>query len=226
MKKYRNLNTKKATASTRKAVSKHRDLNPLQATASSQKAMKKYRNLNKKKAKSSTKKAVEKYRVSNPETNRIRNRVAVSRHYLKNTLRSRALSRTSTARSYMNQLRRYRKKSLLTSKASHKRRAKAFNRRRKLKHQLAEPTQQVMHSLTTSLQDTFVKSKVLTNCILESLKSIPNWNASQNNKARKHAACKLAASHLVRISLNARRKAVAGLLGVKRDVMDAPLTCN
>ena len=85
-----------------------------------------------------------------------------------------------------------------------------------------------MHSLTTRLQDTFVKSKVLTNnyyCNLESLRSIPNWNASQNNKARKHAACKLAASHLVRISLNARRKAVAGLLGVKRDVMDAPLTC-
>ncbi len=82
-----------------------------------------------------------------------------------------------------------------------------------------------MHSLTTRLQDVFVQSEELTDCILEGLRKIPNWNSSPNNVALEHAACKLAASHLVRISLDTRRKAVADLLGVKRDVMDAPLTC-
>ncbi len=44
--------------------------------------------------------------------------------------------------------------------------------------------------------------------------------------AHKHTACKLAASHLVRISLDERRKAVAHLLAVKIDVMDqSRLTC-
>ena len=218
--KHRDLNPLQATASTRKAVSKHRILRAIQATASTRRAVKKYRNSNPEKATASTKRSVEKYRVSNPELNRIRNRLAVSRNYKKNTQLSRALSRTSTARSYVKQLLRCRKKSSKTSKASYKRRAKAFNQRRKQKYQLAEPTQQVMHSVTTRLQDVFVQSEELTDCILEGLRKIPNWNSSPNNVALEHAACKLAASHLVRISLDARRKAVAGLLGVKRDVVD------
>ncbi len=221
--KWRNSDPDKATASTKSAVSKYRNSKPDKATASTRRAVSKYRNS--KPDKASTRRAVSKYRYLNPEKSALQTRQSVSTHYRKNTQRSRALSRTSTARSYMKQLFVLRKKSSQTSRVSYKRRAKAFNARRKQKYPLAEPNDQVMHSLRTSLEDVFTKSKVLTKCILEGLAKIPNWKDGKNKAAQKFTACKLAASHLVRLSLADRRKAVACLLGVKRDVMDQRFTC-
>ena len=132
-----------------------------------------------------------KYRSLNPEKSALQTRQSISTHYRKN--RKSSLTDLYCAEVVL------RKKSSQTSRTSYKRRAKAFNARRKQKYPLAEPNDQVMHSLRTSLQDVFTKSKVLTKCILEGLAKIPNWKDGKNKAAQKFTACKLAAS--VRLSL-------------------------
>ena len=138
----------------------------------------------------------------------------VKQSYHRNLSQTRAISRTSTARQYMKDLLENRTKSRYTSSLAHRRKAEAIRRGKRDRYSLAEPEKVEVTCLIEHFQDTFSADQKITSKLMKALKRAQIDIQPKCKPSTKYAACKLASSHLVRIALQIRRKAVGSLLGI------------
>ena len=199
----------------RQTTSKARARNPSKARADSQRTMAKFRARNLQMARSNSRQTMAESRQRNK--NIFKNRYWVAKSYKKNLAKSRAVSCASTAKEYLKNLYDSRKRSRLKSSRSYQKRAKDVLKRRTDTYNLAEPKNQKVTSLLKEFQDTFHGKKDVVSKIKEGLEKLSHLELKKSVNAS-YAACKLAASHLIRLVLQIRRKAVRTLLGIKREV--------
>ena len=76
-----------------------------------------------------------------------------------------------------------------------------------------------MTSLLKEFQDTFYGDKEVVSKIIKGLEKLSHLKFKKSVNTT-YATCKLAASHLIRLVLQIRKKAVGTLLGTKREVSD------
>ena len=173
-----------------------------------------------------TREAVRKRVSRHHHANITKSREAVNKRvkqcYQRNLSQSRAISCTSTARQYMKDLLESRSKSRYTSSLAYRKKAEAIRRGERDRYSL-EPKKVEVTCLIKYFQGTFSADKKITSKLMKALKKVQIDLQPNGRPVTKHAACKLAFSHLVRYALQIRRKAVGSLLGIKKNIMELQL---
>ena len=117
----------------------------------------------------------------------------------------------------MKNLKSSRRKSRYSSKMFYRKQAPTISRQRKDRYCLAEPKQQKITCLLKTFQDVFYNKKKIRSQLMKSLDCLPNYKVKKG-QATSYALCKLAASHLVRLSLLERKRAANALLQKKKAI--------
>ena len=209
-------------ASTRTRVKKHYKNFPEESKASARQRQSKQYHRKIQKSRASARERVLQYRKRNPIKSRVDSRVWVAKYYRKNLQKSRVLCRASSVRQYMKDIKSSRRKSKFSSTVFYRKRVSLITRQRRERYCLAEPRQQKVTCLLKSFQDIFYSAKKIRSQIMKSLESLPN-SSNKKGQATNYALCKLAASHLVRLSLLERKTAVTSLLRTKKAVSNLEL---
>ena len=110
-----------------------------------------------------------------------------------------------------------RRKSRYSSRIFYRKKAPTISRQKRDRYFLAELRQQKVTCLLKSFQEIFYNKKKIRSQITKSLAYLPNYKA-KSGLATNYALCKLAASHLVRLTLLERKQAVNALLQVKKSI--------
>ena len=214
---YRQRDPERARAATRKGVSRYRQREPEKALTSTRGSVYKYYYKDREKSRSSTKQRVLLYRKKNPGKCIVNNRYWVAKCYVKCLQRNRSLSRVSTAKHYNKDIESSRRKSKYASRIFYRKNAPIISRQKRDSYFLAEPRQQKITCLLKVFQDIFYSNKKVRSQIMKSLDGLPMYKVKKG-QATNYALCKLAASHLVRLSLLERKRAVNTFLQVKRGI--------
>ena len=220
--KYRQREPVKARAATRHSVSMHRQREPVKARAATRRSVAKYREREPEKSKDATRHSVFEYYHKHPEISRaaVKHRVLMYRQ--RHPEKNKADNRYWAANYYRRHLENCRRKSRKSSKLSYRKKTTTISRQRRDKYHLAEPRQQKITCLIKSFEDIFFGTKKVRSQIVKGSDSLPNCKPKKG-PATSYAFCKLAASHLVRLSLVERKKAVTTLLKVKKCMIELTL---
>ena len=117
----------------------------------------------------------------------------------------------------MKNLKSSRRKSRYSSRMFYRKQAPAISRQRKDRYCLAEPKQLKITCLLRTFQDVFYNKKKIRSQLMKSLDCLPNYKVKKG-QATSYALCKLAASHLVRLSLLEQKRAANALLQKKKAI--------
>ena len=102
-------------------------------------------------------------------------------------------------------------------------RAQAIREGKRDRYSLAEPKALEVMCLLKHFENTFQADKKVISKLIKALRIIQTDLQPKCRQSTKYAVCKLASSHLVRLALQIRRKAVGTLLGIKKNIMELQL---
>ena len=228
----------KARAATRLSVSEHRRRDPERARAATRLGVSEHRRRDPEKARAATKLRVSEHRRRETEKSKAANRHDAYRHYHRNLEKSRSATRHKVmtyrqkypdeyragnrywaAKSYNKCLQKSRRKSRYSSRIVYRKKASIISRQHRDRYCLAEPRQQKITCLLKSFQDAFYSKKKIRSQIMKSLEYLPSIKAKKG-LATNYALCKLAASHLVRLTLLESKRAANALLCIKKKAIN------
>ena len=121
------------------------------------------------------------------------------------------------AKSYNKCLQKSPRKSRYSSRIVYSKKALIISRQHRDRYCLAEPRQLKITCLLKSFQDAFYSKKEIRSQIMKSLEHLPSTKAKKG-LATNYALCKLAASHLVRLTLLECKQTANTLLCIKKAI--------
>ena len=229
-------NQEKSRTATRLRVSKHRERDPVKARAATRINVSEHRKREPERAKVVSRLSVSAYRKRETEKSKIANRHDAYRHYHRNLEKSRSATRHKVmtyrqkysdkcrndnrhwvTTSYKKCLQKSRRKSRYSSKIFYRKKALTITKQRRDRYCLAEPRQQKVTCLLKSFQEIFYSKKKIRSQIMKGLEYLPSIKA-KSGLATNYGLCKLAASHLVRLSLLERKRAANAPLQKKKAI--------
>ena len=215
--KYRKKEPEKARAATRLSVSEHRRREPERARAATRLSVSEHRKRETEKSKVANRHDAYRHYHRNLEKSRSATRHKVMTYRQKYPDKYRAGNRYWVAKNYNKCLQKSRRKSRYSSRIVYRKKASIVSRQKRDRYCLAEPRQQKITCLLKSFQDAFYSKKEIKSQIMKSLEHLPSTKAKKG-LATNYALCKLAASHLVRLTLLERKRAANALLCIKKAI--------